>query len=141
MAYIYNEFLFLEMNCQGYMIENNSRLEKVFPCCTNNFTTLSIFKSYRIENYHLIYIIWHSLEVYVVIIARCRVQYGKYFPSFSYFATYYNSKIWITAKYEKRGKYLPILQEAMCDNYFIVKCLFKPNVLRVIILTNCIGLV
>ena len=31
----------------------------------------------------------------------------------------------IIAKYEKRGKYLPILHEATCDNYFIVKCLFK----------------
>ena len=35
--------------------------------------------------------------------------------------------IWneITGKYEKQGKYLPILHEATCDNYFIVKCLFK----------------
>ena len=33
----------------------------------------------------------------------------------------------ITAKYEKRGKYLPILHEATCDNYFIVKCLFYLN--------------
>ena len=24
---------------------------------------------------------------YVAVIARCRVKYGKYFPSFSYFAT------------------------------------------------------
>ena len=31
----------------------------------------------------------------------------------------------ITSKYEKRRKYLPILYEATCDNYFIVKCLFK----------------
>ena len=31
----------------------------------------------------------------------------------------------ITAKYEKRGKYLSILHEATCDNYFIVKCLSK----------------
>ena len=31
----------------------------------------------------------------------------------------------IKAKYEKRGKYLPILHEAACDNYFIVKCLSK----------------
>ena len=31
----------------------------------------------------------------------------------------------ITAKYEKRGNYLPILHEAACDNYFIVKCLSK----------------
>ena len=76
---------------------------------------------------------------YVVAIARCRVQYGKYFPSFPYFATYFTSlqAKEVTAKYEKRGKYLPILQEATCDNYFIVKCLFKLNVSRVILLTSC----
>ena len=44
---------------------------------------------------------------YVAVIARCRVQYGKYFLSFSFSATYL-----ITAKYEKRGKYLPKSQEA-----------------------------
>ena len=31
----------------------------------------------------------------------------------------------IIAKYEKLGKYLPILNEETCENYFIVKCLFK----------------
>ena len=44
----------------------------------------------------------------VVVITRCWVQYGKYFPSFSYFATYFMS-LWaseIIAKYEKREKYL-----------------------------------
>ena len=60
-----------------------------------------------------------NIDILVLVIVRCRVQYGKYFPSFSYFATY------LTAKYEKRGKYLPILHEATCDNYFIVKCLSK----------------
>ena len=44
----------------------------------------------------------------------------------------------IIAKYEKRGKYLLVLQEAMCDNYFIIKCFLKLNVARVILLTNCI---
>ena len=54
-------------------------------------------------------------------------SYGKYFPSFSYFATYFTSlqASEITAKYEKQGKYLPILHEATCDNYSIVKYLFK----------------
>ena len=41
-------------------------------------------------------------------------------------------------KFEKRGKYLPILLEATCDNYFIVKCLLKLNVARIILLTTCI---
>ena len=31
----------------------------------------------------------------------------------------------IIAKYEKLGKYLPILNEETCENYFIVKHLFK----------------
>ena len=31
----------------------------------------------------------------------------------------------IRKKYEKREKYLPILNGATCDNYFIVKCLLK----------------
>ena len=66
----------------------------------------------------------------------CRVQYGKYFPSCSYFATY----LCIIAEYEKQGKYLPILHEKMCDNYFIVKCLLKSNESREILLTNCIEL-
>ena len=52
------------------------------------------------------------------------MQYGKYFPSFSYFATFATE---IKAKYEKQGKYLPILYEATRDNYFIVKYLLKSN--------------
>ena len=42
----------------------------------------------------------------------------------------------IIAKYEKREKYLPILQEATWDNCFIVKCLLKSHVARVILLTS-----
>ena len=38
----------------------------------------------------------------------------------------------IVAKNGKWGKYLPILHEAMCDNYYIVKCLLKSNLARVI---------
>ena len=40
----------------------------------------------------------------------------------------------IVAKYEKGGKYLPILHESTWDNYFIVKCFLKLNVPRVILL-------
>ena len=43
----------------------------------------------------------------------------------------------IIAKYEKRGKYLPMLHETTCDDYLIVKCLLKSNSSRVILLTNC----
>ena len=32
-----------------------------------------------------------NFKEYVVVIARGRVQYGKYFLSFSYFATYFTS--------------------------------------------------
>ena len=42
----------------------------------------------------------------------------------------------IIAKYEKRGKYLPIFHEATCENYFIVKCLLKLNTARAVLLTN-----
>ena len=86
--------------------------------------------------------IYLSIYLYVVVIARCRVQYRKYFPSSSYFATYFTS-IYVSeiiVKYEKRVKYLPILHEATFDNYLIVKCLLKLNVSRVILLTNCIEL-
>ena len=69
------------------------------------------------------FLIHYCNTISVVVIARCQVQYGKYFPSFSYFATYFE----IIAKYEKRRKYLTILHEATCDNYFFVKCLFKSN--------------
>ena len=52
---------------------------------------------------------------------------------FSEFLTFCNE---IIAKYEKRGKYLTILHEATCDNYFIVKYLLKSNVARIILLTK-----
>ena len=38
---------------------------------------------------------WFTFEKYVVVIARCLVQFGKYI---SYFATYYKSKTWETRK-------------------------------------------
>ena len=43
------------------------------------------------------------MYMYVVVIAWCRVQYGKYFWSFSCFATYFMSlqASEIKAKYEK----------------------------------------
>ena len=40
--------------------------------------------------------------------------------------------LFIRAKYEKRGKYSPTLHEATCGNYFIVECLIKSNLSRVI---------
>ena len=65
-----------------------------------------------------------------------RVQYWEYFPSFSYFATYLTfRRVKIIAKYEKGGKYLPILHEATCDNYFIFKCSLKSNLATVFSLT------
>ena len=36
-------------------------------------------------------------------------------------------KMSLFSKNEKQGKYLPILHEATCDNYFIVKGLFYLN--------------
>ena len=49
---------------------------------------------------------------------------------FPEFLIFYN-----IANYAKLRKFLPILQETTCDNYFIVEYLFKSNVARVIILT------
>ena len=82
-----------------------------------------------------------NIQVRVVVIARCRVQYGKYFPSFTYFATYFTSLQGseIRAKYEKKGKYFPILHEATCNNYFD-KYLLKSNVARATLHANCIEL-
>ena len=85
---------------------------------------------------HIFCLITPDISIKLLVIARCRVQYGKYFPSFSCFATFE-----IIAKNEKRGKYLSILHEATCDNYFIIKCLLKSNVVRVILLGNFIELV
>ena len=39
----------------------------------------------------------------------------------------------IISKYEKRQKYLPVLHKTTYNNYFIVKCLLKSNVARVIL--------
>ena len=36
-----------------------------------------------------VFVIYFEAIIYVAVIVRCRVQYGKYFSSFSYFATYY----------------------------------------------------
>ena len=61
----------------------------------------------------------------------------------SYFATYFTSlqASEITAKYEKRAKYLPILHEATCDNYFIVKSLFKKNVFYLLIVSGLLNMI
>ena len=56
------------------------------------------------------------------------MQYGEYFPSFSYFAT---------GKYEKRGEYFPILHEACAITTFSLNAC--TNVSRIILLTNYIG--
>ena len=36
----------------------------------------------------------------------------------------------IIEKYEKQGKYLPMLHKAKCDNYFIRKCFLTSNFLN-----------
>ena len=106
----------------------------------NETLPLKLF-CFSLKNLNFSRIKFHSDQVFtisrfVVVIAQCRVQYGKYFPSFSYFATYFTSLqvSEITAKYGKQGKYGPILHEPTCNNYFIVKCLS-----RISLLTNFIG--
>ena len=85
--------------------------------------------------------LWCRKRSYVVVIARCRVQYGKYFPRFwicNVFCEpvggWNNNKLWETRKIFSniaRGKVAWLL---------IVKCLLKSNVARVILLINCSGL-
>ena len=65
--------------------------------------------------------------------------FSKFFIFCSLFTSLHASEI--LARYDKRGKYLAILHEAMCDNYFIVKCLLRSNMSRVLLLTKCIALV
>ena len=85
----------------------------------------------------ILHTVTSQLFYYVVVIARCRVQYGKYFPSLSYFITYFMSLqvSEIIEKYERRRNYFPILHEATCDNYFIFQCLLKSNTAKIILLT------
>ena len=116
-----------------------SHVQDIFDWCFINWCLIKVnflnvlTHCENIENSHILsqklFVILKRVY-YVVVIARCRVQYGKYFPSFSYFS-YFE----ITAIYEKRGRYLPILHEATCDNYFIVKCLLKSNMARAISLS------
>ena len=82
-----------------------TRLMCQLPSSNENFSILTTSSILNMPSSCLIEWIYQ----YVVVIARCRVQYGKYFPSFSYFATYFTSLqvSEITAKYEKRGKYFP----------------------------------
>ena len=55
------------------------------------------------------------------------------FSEFLIFCNLYSKN---NSKIQETRQYLPILYEAMCDNYFIVKCLLKPHVARVIWLTS-----
>ena len=43
--------------------------------------------------------------------------------------------------FEKRGKCLPTLHEATCNNYFIVKCLLKSNVTILSISRACFNMI
>ena len=66
-----------------------------------------------------------TCEIYSKVImlsygAECNMGIFSKFPIFW-------SLFWNKTKYEKRGKYLPILHAATCDNYIIVKCLLKSN--------------
>ena len=117
----------------------NVKIVIMIVCYSREEKLLGIIYIYIYIYYIILYIYIYICYMYVVlvVIAWCRVQYGKYFASFPYFATYFTSlqASEIVAKYEKRGKYLSILHEATCDNYLIVKYLLKSNVSRVMLLT------
>ena len=59
------------------------------------------------------------------------MQHGKYFHEIFIFCNLLIVNLSIIAKYEKRGKYLPILHYPKCDKHFIVKYLLKSNAARV----------
>ena len=67
--------------------------------------------------------------IHLICSCYCTVPSAKW-EIFSKFFIFCN--LFIRAKYEKRGKYSPTLHEATCDNYFIVECLIKSNLSRVI---------
>ena len=100
---------------------------------TNNTKQKTIIFSQRRQKLTFVLNFLSEKWLHVVAIPRCRVQCGKYFSSSSYFTSLQTSEI--IAKYEKRGKYLPILHEGTCNKYFIVKCLLNSNAERVIFLT------
>ena len=60
-----------------------------------------------------------------------RTVLGAIWEIFSEFFMFCNLFHKPLGEYEKRGKYLPILHESTCDNYFTVQCLLKSNVARV----------
>ena len=82
----------------------------------------------RKEVYDTMNAIWEILSEFLIF---CNFSYE---PS----GEWNNSKIWEIRKIFVNiagGKYLSILQEATCDNYFIVELSLKSNVSRVILLT------
>ena len=76
-------------------------------------------------------LLWHDTE--------CNMGNSSDFPNY---ATYFRSLLAseIIPKYEKREKYLSILHEATCDDYFINRYLLKSSVPSVTLHINCIKL-
>ena len=62
---------------------------------------------------------------------------SEIFSEFLIFCNWFYEHLgeWNNKKIQERGRYLPILHEATCDNYFIVKYLLKPNTARDILFT------
>ena len=55
-----------------------------------------------------------NVDILVLVIVRCRVQYGKYFPSFSYFATYFTTLLKNVCQYCTRQRAIITLSLNVC---------------------------
>ena len=75
-----------------------SRKSKLLGKLEAKKTPLWVFRVFSPARYH---------RLYALVIARFRVQYDQYLPSFSYFADLFTELFTEIAKYEKRGKYWP----------------------------------
>ena len=66
---------------------------------------------------------FHIVVYYVLVIIQCRVQYGKYFPSFLYFCFLFHEPLgeWNNSKNIRNEENMPYCTKLMCDNWFIIR--------------------
>ena len=96
----------------GTIIRTGILCEKI-PCYTHNSTRQYKYIAFNIFLFRILIISCKMLTIYVLVIARYRVEYGQYFPS---------SKIFCRKSLNEENA--SILYEELCDNLFIVNILF-----------------
>ena len=126
-----NTALALKEMMKMFSAESSEERKKVAIIFTNGFSVGMFFFAVTIIKRGN-----RRFQCYVVVFGRYQVQYGKYSLTFSSFPTCFVSILVseIIATYDKQGEYLSILQEAMCNNYFIVECFLQSNLARFILL-------